>query len=220
MLAREADEGHVERAAAEVVDEDGLLLVGAQRQGRRCPVQWPGRLEGVGQGGGGRLVEDVEDIETGDPARVLGRLAARVVEVSRDRDDRAGDRPDSHLGVQHQLAKDDRRECLRAEVASVDRSADRGVAHVPFDEDGDTLGLLERHVEGGLAHDCCPVVHEQDGAGREHVVIAIGQRERLAVVVQRRDGREGRAEIDADQVARHARGSLHSGRRMGECSLF
>ena len=38
-----------------------------------------------------------------------------------------------------------------------------GVAHAPLDEDGDAVGLLERHVEGGLADDGGAVLHR---AGR------------------------------------------------------
>ena len=39
----------------------------------------------------GRLVDDALDLEAGDPAGVLGRLALGVVEVGGDGDDRLGD---------------------------------------------------------------------------------------------------------------------------------
>ena len=66
-------DGDVERAAAEVVDRDraGVLLVHA-----------------VGERGRGRLVDDAQHLEPGDPAGVLGGLALAVVEVGRDGDDR------------------------------------------------------------------------------------------------------------------------------------
>ena len=66
----------VERAAAEVVDGDLLVLL---------------LVEAVGQRGRGRLVDDAHDVEAGDLAGVLGRLALGVVEVGRDGDDRVGD---------------------------------------------------------------------------------------------------------------------------------
>src|SRR5207244_4472420 len=68
----ELEDGAVEGTAAEVVDGDGadVLLV-----------------EAVGEGGGGRLVDDPEDVEPGDPPGVAGRLPLGVVEVRRHGDD-------------------------------------------------------------------------------------------------------------------------------------
>ena len=68
----------VERAAAEVVDRDLALDVLA---------------EAVGERRRGRLVDDADDVEAGDLAGVLGRLALVVVEVGRDGDDRLLRRP-------------------------------------------------------------------------------------------------------------------------------
>ena len=60
----------VERAAAEVVDGDGLVLL---------------LVEAVGQRRGGRLVDDAHHFEAGDLPGFLGGLALRVVEVGRAR---------------------------------------------------------------------------------------------------------------------------------------
>ena len=71
------EDGNIERAAAEVVDGDGLglgLLV-----------------EAVGERRRGRLVDDAQYLQTRNLAGVLGRLALRVVEVSGDGDDGLGD---------------------------------------------------------------------------------------------------------------------------------
>ena len=73
----ELEHGDVERPAAEIEDEDrvlGTLLVEAVRESR-----------------GRRLVDDAEDVEAGDLARVLCRLALRVVEVGGNRDHGVGD---------------------------------------------------------------------------------------------------------------------------------
>ncbi len=65
----------VERAAAEVVDRDDLVLL---------------LVEAVGQRRGGGLVDDALHVEAGDLAGFLGGLALRVVEVGGHRDDRGG----------------------------------------------------------------------------------------------------------------------------------
>ena len=61
---------HVERAAAEVEDEDRLVVL---------------LVEPVGQRRRGRLVDDAQDLEARDLAGLLGRLALGVVEVRRVR---------------------------------------------------------------------------------------------------------------------------------------
>ncbi|ENY83155.1 NAD-specific glutamate dehydrogenase [Sphingopyxis sp. MC1] len=63
----------VEGAAAKVIDRDGLVLA---------------LVETIGERGRGRLVDDTQHFEAGDLAGVLGRLALRVVEVSRNGDHR------------------------------------------------------------------------------------------------------------------------------------
>ncbi len=200
MLVRQAHEGDIEGAAAQVVHEDGTLPL--RQQGGRLALPAGLRLlKRVGQGGGGRLVEDVEHVESGDAAGVLGGLAARVVKVGRHRDDGPADGTDAQLGVLDELAEDDGRQRLGAELASGHEPAQGRMPHAPLDERGDAVGLLQGHVEGGLADDGAAVIEQQHGAGREHVAIAIGQRHGLAVVIQTGDGRKGGAQIDADQLA-------------------
>ena len=90
---------HVERAAAEVEDEDRLVGL---------------LVEPVGQRGRRRLVDDALDVQAGDPAGVLGRLALVVVEVGRDGDDRAVDGlAEVGLGVGLELLQDHRGDLRR-----------------------------------------------------------------------------------------------------------
>jgi len=48
-------------------------------------------IEPVGQGGRGRLVDDAQDVQTGDFASILGGLALAVAKIGRDGNDRIGD---------------------------------------------------------------------------------------------------------------------------------
>ena len=70
----DGEERDIEGSSSEVEDEDVALASGLL-------------VETVGDGGGGRLVDDSEDIEAGNGAGVLGGLSLRVVEVGRDGDD-------------------------------------------------------------------------------------------------------------------------------------
>ncbi len=66
----------IERASAQVIDQD-LLPAAGTAAGIQEAV-----LEPIGQGGGGRLVDDVQNFQTGQPSGIHGCLAARFVEVS------------------------------------------------------------------------------------------------------------------------------------------
>ena len=78
-LAHRQD-GNIERAAAEVVDGDGFVLL---------------LVESVGQGGRGGLVDDAHHFEAGDLSRILGGLALGVIEIRWNRDHSLG-----HLAAQ------------------------------------------------------------------------------------------------------------------------
>ena len=64
------ENGNIEGAAAKVIDRDGAGLA---------------LVEPIGERGRGRLVDDAQHFEAGDLAGVLGGLALRVVEISRER---------------------------------------------------------------------------------------------------------------------------------------
>ncbi|GER51585.1 NAD-specific glutamate dehydrogenase [Striga asiatica] len=102
------EDGDVERAAAEVKDEHvALAAVG----GRGALV------EAVGDGGGGGLVDDAEDVEASDGAGVLGGLALGVVEVGGDGDDGVlGWGPEEGLGGLAHLGEDHGGDFFRGEL--------------------------------------------------------------------------------------------------------
>jgi hypothetical protein len=67
----DGEKGNIEGTTTEIVDDDlrlATLLV-----------------KSIGNGGGCGFVDDTEDLETGDCARVLGGLTLSVVEVCRIR---------------------------------------------------------------------------------------------------------------------------------------
>ena len=69
---------NIERTAAQIVNRDALFLAFL--------------VESVGERRGGRLIDDSLDLQTGNLARILGRLTLRIIEVSGNRYDRLGDR--------------------------------------------------------------------------------------------------------------------------------
>ena len=63
---------NIERAAAQIVNRDLLVLL---------------LVETVSERSRGRFVDDAQNFEAGDLARVFGRVALRVVEIRRHSDD-------------------------------------------------------------------------------------------------------------------------------------
>src|SRR5262245_10268812 len=201
MPPREPHERGVERAAAEVINENHVRMkVRLWLTGRtvRHSLPYTILLKRICQRGGARLVENVDDVQSGDPPGVVRRLTPRIVEVGGNGNDRLPDRAEVPFRVLRELAKDDRRKRLRSELAVRDRAAVRVVAHAALDQRRDAVRLLQRDVEGGLTDDDL-FAGEKDGAGSEHFAVAVWNRERPAPFIQGRNGGIGGAEIDADE---------------------
>src|SRR5690606_33062348 len=120
-------------AAAEVEDQNGLVAL---------------LVEPVRQRGRGRLVDDAQDLEAGDLAGVLRRLALGVVEVGRDRHDGLRDLLTQALaGVVDELAQYGRRYLLGRVLLVADGEADAAVGALD-DLVRRALGLLLDLVPG------------------------------------------------------------------------
>ena len=151
--------GDVERAAAEVIYGDLFVLL---------------LVEAVGERGGGRLVNDAEDFEAGDAARVLGGLALGVVEVSGNGDDSLRDRlAEARLGVGLELREDHRGDFRRAELLGptihLDFHGDVAIAGLD-DAVGDALDFF-LHLVKFPAHEALDRV---DGVARIGDGLAFG----------------------------------------------
>ena len=128
------EERHIESTATKIEDEDVALTLNLL-------------VETVGNGGSSGLVDDTEDVETGNQTGILGSLTLGVVEVGGDGDDGVGDSTTevglgslTHLGQDHggdlfgseslglalELNLDDR-------LASLVNDLEREVLHVGLD---------------------------------------------------------------------------------------
>ena len=171
----ELEHRHVERAAAEVEDED--RLVGALL------------VEPVRERGRGRLVDDAQHVQAGDRAGVLRRLALRVVEVGRDGDHRVGDRlAEVRLGVRLQLLEDHRADLRRRVLLAAGLHA-HVLVRALVDLVRDDLHLL-RDLVVLAAHEA---LDREDRVLRvRHLLALRGRADEPLVVLRERDHGRGR----------------------------
>ncbi len=184
-------QGHVEGAATEVEDEDRLVVL---------------LVQAVGQGSGGRLVDDPQDLQAGDLARLLRRGALGVVEVRRDRDHGVGHvLTEVGLGVPLQLLEHSRRDLLRRVLLPVDAAAFReppvALPDVPLDRPRGAVDVGDRLPLGDLSdEDLSALAESHHGRGRP---VSLGVRDdRGLAALQNRDHRVGRTQVNP-HCARH-----------------
>jgi len=208
-------DGDVEGPPAQVEDGDLLVLL---------------LVETVGERGRRRLVDDAQDVQTGDLAGVLRGLALRVVEVGGNGDDGVGHLlPQVILGGLFHLHEDEGRYFRRAVAAVPD--GDLGIAvggfsdlegndslvvlnfpggELPADEPLDgvdgILGVGDGLPLGGLTHEPLPLVGE--GHHRRRRPAAFLVRDDGGVTAFH-DGHAGvrRAQIDSDHFSHDAQTS-------------
>ncbi len=188
------DDRDVEGAAAEVVDEHGLiaLVVGAVRD----------------RGGRG-LVDDLQHLEAGDAARGRGRLALRHVEVRRARDDHlARSRPVELRGVVGDLAQDVGGDLLGGDLPAEELPAPGG-SHLPFDHLDDVVGVENGRVLGLPPHDPRLGVLEQHYGRGDVLALKVRHDGRFAAgLVDVRDARVRGPQVDpVNPLAAHSAAS-------------
>ena len=144
---------HVERAAAEVEDEDRLVVAFL--------------VEPVRERGRGGLVDDAQHLEARDLAGLLGGLALGVVEVGGHGDDGlVHGLAEVALGVALQLHQDAGADLLRLVRLAVDVDLPVG-AHVALDRADRAIGVGDGLALGDLAdQDLAGLREGDDGRSR------------------------------------------------------
>ena len=180
---RDIENGHVERAAAQIIDHDLLRLL---------------FINAVGKGGRGRLVDDALDIETRDLARVLRRLPLRVGKVGRDGDDGVGDGlAQEGLRVRLELLQDHCGNLLRRVFMPVDEDLVVG-AHLALDGRNGALVVRDGLPLCDLADHALSGFRKRDDGRRGAPALGVGDDNGLAALHHSRAA-VGGAEINADR---------------------
>ena len=152
-------EADIERAAAQVIHQNLLAAL---------------LVQAIGQGRGGGLVDDAQHFQARDAARVLGRLALAVAEVSGHGDDSLGDGfTQVALGVRLELLQDHGADFLRGVVLAVDGNLVRGT-HFTLDGNNGAVGVGDGLTLGDLAHQTLAVLGEGDHGRRGARALGVG----------------------------------------------
>ena len=191
----ELQDGHIERAAAEVVHGDLLFLVRL--------------VQTIGQSGSGRLVDDALHVKAGDLAGILRGLALGVVEIGRHRDDGLGDRllQVGFGGFLHLLEDGGGNLLGGVDLApGLDTDIALAVAGHFIRKAADLV--LHFRVLVLMAHETLDGINGVLGV-RDHLVLRRLAHETLALFGERHDGRRGACAIRIDDdmglVALHHR---------------
>src|SRR5207245_5567177 len=189
LVIDNAHDGDVEGAAAEVEDENGVVL-----------VQF---VEPVSQRRCGWLVDDLEDIQTGELAGRNRGGALCVVEVSGHGDDRVCNRLIKiFLSVGLQFFDDQGRKFFGRINLTVEFAMKLvlRLAHFALHEIDNLLRLGDGIVLGHRAHNYVASVKENH---RWRDALGFGVRDdvRFSVGIDVRDSRKGRAQIDSGYFA-------------------
>ena len=200
------EDGNIKRTAAQIVDGNDLILL---------------LIESVGKRRSCRFVDDTQDFEACDLARILCRIALGIVEVSRDGNDRLGDRlAQVGFGIALDLGQDHGRNLRRAVFLLIEGYAHVTVgrcvhrvgdalasalyfgiiclaAHETLDRKDRVLRICDRLVARHATDDPLVVFINSDYRGNKTLPLSRGDDDRFAALHNSRD-RVGGAEVDAN----------------------
>ena len=196
--AADPGNGHIERASAQVVDEHGL-------------IGHAGTFQAIGQGRGGRLIDDPHHLEPGRGAGLDRRLALGVAEIRRHGDHGPiNGLTECILGVRFQPRQYHRREICRRICLSMELKLKKGRAHVRFEEAGD-FRVAQSGQFLGLLSDRRRVGAEVDDRGHDVLPVPVGDHLRPAQAIAVRHDGVGGAQVDADVGGHESRLLEHHG---------
>ena len=182
------DDGDIEGAAAQVIDQNLLRCFVVQAIGHRC---------------GRRFVDDAQHVQPRDAACILRGLALAVVEVGGHRDDGFCHRlAEVALGVAADLRQDHGADLLWGQVLAVDVDPVVGT-HVALDAGDGAAGVGRDLALGRAAHQTLTVSGKGDHAGGGAFALGIGDDHGLAALDHCHTG-IGRSKVDSDHVAHSA----------------
>src|SRR5437763_5355644 len=184
-----AHDGDVERAAAEVEYENGVVL-----------IQF---VETVSERARSRFVDNLENVQTGELPGRDGGGAVRVVEIGRHRDDRISDWLfEIFLGIALQLLDDQRRKFFRGVDFAIEIAVELLLwfAHFALYEIDNFLRVGDRIIFRHRPDDYIRAIKENN---RRRDPLGLGVRDnlRFSVSIDMRHGRESRAQINSDYFA-------------------
>ena len=178
------DDRDIEGAAAQVVHHDLLLLL---------------LIDAVGQGRGGRLVDNTLDLQAGDLTGILGGLTLGIGEVGRYGDDRFGDLfAQVALGVGLQLLQDHGGDFLRGVLLAVNVYLVIA-AHMALDGRNGLFGIGDGLALCHLAHQTLIVFECHNGRGGTRT-FAVGDNDGFAAFHNGYTG-IGSTQVDTDNLA-------------------
>ena len=176
--------GHVERAAAKVIDHDLLRLLAVNAVGqRRC----------------GRLIDDALDVESGNAACVRRGLTLGVGEVGGDGNDGVRDRlAEIALRIPLELLQDHCGDLLRRIFVAVDVQPVIG-AHLTLDGGHRAVVIRDRLTLGKASNHTLTGLGEADDGRRRSAALGIGNDDRLAALHDG-DAGIGGAKVNANDL--------------------
>lgn len=142
----DGQQGHIEGTTTKIVDNDVALLVSL--------------VKTVGNGGRSGLVNDTEDVETGNDTGVLGGLALSVVEVGGNGNNGVGDLlAQVRLGNLLHLAENDGRDFFGSEglISTADLDLNNRLVVLVLDGEGEVLDIILEVLLVVLATNQTPV---------------------------------------------------------------
>ena len=123
----------------------------------------------------------------------MSRLAARVVEVIRNRDDRVGDGADDAFAVLLQFTKNQRRDEFGRDFMSVELTVVTDRTHLALNTLDDVFRIFHRGAASVRTDDNVPVFRKQNQTCRFDVVVFVWNWRRFPLFVDDRQRGKSRA---------------------------